>query len=549
MSIHKPTELLFVINNGLVKTSGGSTQLAKGVLAVANRNLPNTSAGIPLVDTFDETGNYEFRYGAVDSKNVRGKSNLAWRSLPFNLGEVIDIKVSAPQAGSATDEVWIGYDGIDPNSAIVLENGQTVEFEVTMKSEGLAILGYKDGMYTHKFVITAPVEGEVNMQKLVNEAVAELKTVTLPGGYPITDYVNITTIDSTKTELEGESVTMYTLQVPGLATSNEQALVMEQFPEAKFLGSENGFSEYKIVSSEAPADLEIPSVIVTEDCLEFVVVQGDTATISWVAGEECFISTKEYQLVLADDICGNPRTEEVQAFYPELTIVAGESTNCQTIFTTQVNTDFVCEECSPILVDLFTAEAPRPFDFISWTEVETEESAEALMGIRFEGKQIISTAEGPYDKFVPFVYDFVRLSVSGGYPLTVVENLPVRKEPFPVRLIRRGYNPEALGYEFKDLEQRTRVYMTDSQPHCDVYAEYLTGEESLLKNTAQYVMYSVTIRRKRYSQSMSQTHEQNVKYDFLVEVGKHYAVEELVNNLATAAGLPTVDAGIELQNV
>ena len=545
MSIHKPTELLFVVNNGLVKTSGGSTQLAKGVLAFANRNLPNTEKGIPLVGTFDQSGNYEIRYGTVDSNGVRGKSNLSWRSLPFQLDEIVDIKVSAPKAGSATDEVWIGYDGLNPESAIVLENGQTVEFEITMKSEGLAILGYKDGEYTHKFVITAPTEGEVNMQKLVNEAVEELKNTTLPGGYPITDYVNVSTIDSTKTALTGEGVTLYTIKVPGLATSNEQALVENQFPDAKLVGTVDGVSEYTLFATEAPAALTIPTVEVTEDCLEFVVLQGDTATIAWVAGETCYRSTKEYQLVLADDICGNQRTAELEAFYPDLSITAGESTNCQTVYTTEVVTDIVCEECSPIIVDLFTAEAPQPFDGISWTSEETN-NEEALMGIRIEGKQIISYADAPYDKFVPFIYDFVRLSVAGGYPLTVIDNLPVRKEPFQIRLIRRGYNPEALGYNFRRMEEQTRVYMTNYSSHCDIYAQYVTGEESLIKNLSQYVMYSVVVRRKRYSQSMSQTHEQNVKYDFIVEVGKHSTLEGVINALATAAGFPTVTAGIEV---
>src|SRR5690606_5508530 len=111
------------------------------------------------------------------------------------------------------------------------------------------------------------------------------------------------------------------------------------------------------------------------------------------------------------------------------------------------------------------------------------------------------------------------------------------------RLIRRGYRPEALGGDFRDLEQRSRVYFTDYPSHCDNgYAELVLGEESLLKNSAQYVMYSITIRRKRYSQSVSQTHEQNNKYDILVEVGKHLPIETLVNTLATAAGLPTVQA-------
>ena len=547
MSIHKPTERLLVSNNGLVQTSGGSTRMAKGVIGFANRALANTAEGIPLVNTFDETGDYELRYGIHDGPVTKSSSNLAWRSLPFRLNEVIDIKASAPKLGSSVDEIWIGYDGINDDSAIELENGQTVEFDIVLKGEGLAIAGQPKGEYVQKLVITAPTTGEVNMQKLILEAVEQFNRTTLPSGQSINDFVVATPIDSTKVAPTGTDYTIYTLTVPNQGDSNQQALVKQQYPDLdiKFLGSINGGASYTVAIEgvTAPEDYVIVNTEITIDCEDYAGKTDTQTTFSWVAGETCTAVEREYTLVLPDTICGEQRTEDVQAYYPELTITAGESTNCQTVYTTNVLTNFVCEECSPIIIEAFKSEAPQPFDLIDWVASEEVFDETAKLGIRFVGKQTISTADSPYDKFIPFVYDFTRLSVSGGYPLTVVENLPTRNAPFPVRVIRRGYNPSGMGYEYKSREEQSRIYFTNLPSHCDnIYAEAVLGEESLLKNTAQYVMYSITIRRKRYAQSLSQTHEENVKYDILVEVGKHEDIETLVNVLATSAELPTVAA-------
>lgn len=545
MSIHKPLEILLVSNNGLVQTAGGSTRLAKGVVGFVDRTLPNTAAGIPLVNAFPATGNFELRYGTSDAPVTRDNSNKSWRSLPFNLDEVIDIKVSAPKLGSAVDEVWIGYDGINPDSAIVLENGETAVFDITLKGEAFAIAGYPNGEFIYKFALTAPAEGDVNMQEIILNAVRELKEVKLNGGQLLTDYIEVTPIDSTKTAPTGTDYTVYTLTVPNQGLSNDQAVVQQQYPDLdiKFQGSLGGQSTYVVASETAPADFNLVTTTIELDCEDYVSSDETSVAIAWVAGETCTAVEVEYVLTLADDECGNNRLADIQANYPDLTITAGTSTNCQTQYTTNVLSDIVCEECSPIILDLLTSEAPAPFDMIDWVRAEEIFNEDALLGIRFKGKETISTADYPYDKFVPFIYDFVRISVAGGYPSTVAEGFISRKEPFPVRLIRRGYRPEALGGDFRDLEQRSRVYFTDYPSHCDNgYAELVLGEESLLKNSAQYVMYSITIRRKRYSQSVSQTHEQNNKYDILVEVGKHLPIETLVNTLATAAGLPTVQA-------
>jgi len=88
----------------------------------------------------------------------------------------------------------------------------------------------------------------------------------------------------------------------------------------------------------------------------------------------------------------------------------------------------------------------------------------------------------------------------------------------------------------------SRYHFTGEGRHDDHVARYFKGEESSLKACTQYVDYAVDVRRNQYAQSMSGRHEATNTYHFLVEVGRHTAVEALVNMVAAAAGLNGVQA-------
>lgn len=97
--------------------------------------------------------------------------------------------------------------------------------------------------------------------------------------------------------------------------------------------------------------------------------------------------------------------------------------------------------------------------------------------------------------------------------------------------------------DFYDLEDRTRVYYTGEQADTtNLYRQRTLGMESLLKPLSQYVSYSIEIRPERFAQSFSDMKKEPIRYTILAEVGKHKQIEPLVNALATAAGLPTVQA-------
>src|SRR5690606_34918583 len=197
---HKPQELLFATNNGLVQISGGSTKLAQGVFGIVDKGAPNTKDGIPVVNTFQTSPKdrmFELRLGTSPAEATKNRSNKSYTSRPFTLGEIADISVSAPSLKSSVDEFWIGYDGVNEGTAIQLENGETAVFDITMSGQGIGFLGYPDGTITTKFYITAPNEGDVNMAEVIEEAVARYNKTTLVGGVPVSNYVEVTPINST----------------------------------------------------------------------------------------------------------------------------------------------------------------------------------------------------------------------------------------------------------------------------------------------------------------------------------------------------------------
>lgn len=639
---HKPQELLFATNNGLVAVSGGSTKLAQGVFGIVDKGATNTKDGIPVVNTFPTTPvdrMFELRLGVSPSEATKNRSNKPYASRPFTLREIADISVSAPSLKSSVDEFWIGYDGINADTAIQLENGETAVFDITMSGQGVGFLGYPDGTITTKFYVTAPSEGDVNMAQIIEDAIASYNKTTLVGGVPVSNYVEVTPINSTNVDAEGTAFNLYTLNVPVDGTNANIAQVLAQYPtlDVKVDGSIGGQTTFVVAKTgAAPTAFNVVTTTLTLDCGEYVSSANSTTSISWVLTDTCTAVEKTYRLQLADDECGENKLAEVQARYPELTIavdgdserrvtltgtsgtanvavggvnylatfatdltttaanfvtthaaaistatgatvtssgalivikdettgfptvtitnatgnlagtvsdIAAVSTNCQTVYTTTVMSDFVCEECSPIIRGLYETEAPAPFDFVNWVAEPTVYDPSALMGIRVKGKKTEFVGDEYMRGSIPFVYDFVRINVAGGYPMVLSENFESRREPYPVKLISIGSRPESLGMDYYDFEDRTRVYMTGEQPRLNnLYRQRVLGLESMLKPMAQYVNYTIEIRPERFAQSFSSMKKEPIRYCIIAEVGKHKQLEALVNSLATAAGLPTVQA-------
>lgn len=214
---------------------------------------------------------------------------------------------------------------------------------------------------------------------------------------------------------------------------------------------------------------------------------------------------------------------------------------CQTLYNTKVFTDVVCEECSPILRDLFVAEAPHDFEFVSWVEETPVYSETAKMGIKVEGLYNIFAGSEEYRDEIPFMYNSTRISIANEYPTYVNENYNAGTNGrFEVKVLSIASEPEGLGMDLFVMEEYSRAFFTGTERHeGNNYARYILGEESHLDPLKRYIQYAITIDTKRYAQS---TDDSIIRYIVTAEVGRQANVETIVNALATAAGLPTVSA-------
>lgn len=654
MASHAPQTILFVTNEGLVMDNGYSTRLAKGQFGIVDKGATPSALGMAVVDTFPTTPKdrlFELKLGIAPLTPTRSQSNKAYSSMPFKLSEVVDIKVNSPKLGVSVDEFIIGYDGINNDSALVLTNGDNEVIDITLSGEAIGMLGYPEAKVTVKLYLEAPNTGTFTMHEIVEKGVERLKDVTLSGGVPITDYIDVTPVNSTNAlTISGLSYTFVNLAVNDAGNASALALVQAQYPdylvkrESFSVGAGGGISKYTTIVPAGVTLTAFSQVITSQDsdCAGLPDCTDVTTSISWTSGASCNAIGKTYTLQLKDDECGVNKLDAIQAAYPNLTVavntdtanwrqvvtLSGVSGNaslvingvtyteafatnltttagnfvtshaatiltatgavvtssgatiiitdssesfptvsavagglvetlsevvgvgtaatgaCQTVYKTTVYTDIVCEECSPLLRDLFVAEAPEPYEFVNWEAAAVTYSSSAKMGIRLKSKVNIFAGSEEYRDELPFVYSSTRISIANAAPGTVSESFKQGSNGrFAVKVLSIGTEPEAAGGQFYDLEERTRVYFENRQRLAgNNYGKLVLGQESHLKPTVQYVDYSIRIRTNRFAQSFSGEVVENIDYHILVDACKYTGVEALVNALATAAGLPTVEA-------
>ena len=571
MASHAPQTLFFVTNEGSVSTTGGSTRIAKGQLGLVDKGGVPTAAGLPVVTSVtpiatDRNRLYELRLGIAPLTPTRSQSNKAYSTVPFKLSEIVDVKVNYPKLGISVDEFIIGYNGINPDTALVMSNGDNEVIDITLSGEAIGMLGYPESKVTVKLYLEAPNTGTFTMHEIVEKGVERLKNVTLVGGVPITNYIDITPVNGTNpSSVTGTNFTFWTLELEDKGNHTALGLVQAQYPglvvkrESFRPGTATAGTSVYVVLSEsslgAPSDFNLVTGYVADtDCDGIPDTSLSKADIKWAEGKECTAIEETYTIQLRDTECGDNRLGELQDAYPNLDIIVSldgdenEITGaCQTQYETTVLTNVVCEDCSPLLRDLFVSEAPAPFSGIHWTSAPKTYDNTALMGIHLKGKVNILAGGEEYRDELPFVYSSTRLSLANAAPGLVSESFNIGTNGrFAVKLMSIATEPEAMGGQFYDMEERTRVYFENRQRLAgNNYGKLVLGQESHLKPTAQYVDYVVRVRTNRFAQSFSGEVVENFDYHILVEAGYAGDVHSLLTTLAAGNGitLPALVAG------
>jgi hypothetical protein len=648
MASHAPQSILLVTNNGSVMTNGYTNRLGKGQFGIVDKGVAPTALGNKVANTFPTSPKdrlFQLVLGATNLTPSRSNSNKAWATVPFKLSEVVDISVQTPKVGITVDDFIIGYDGVNDSSAIILQNGDNEVIDITLCGEPIGMLGYPDSKVTVKLYLEAPNTGSFTMQEIIEKGVERLKNIKLLGGTPITTYVDFLPVNSASpATVGGLNQQFYSLRVSDEGRDSDLALVQAQYPayEVKMQSHDSGKSTYLLIADEGVviADYVQTEVSLADaDCDGVPTVTPSTVETAWVAGEVCTAIKKGYTLQLAEK-CGSDRLAEIQAAYPDLTILIDTPTQvqtvnltgtsgtgniivngveylatydtsttvteqnfvtanaaailassgatvtytgglitftapsesfptisfsnetltlgatignltgtgtqnasaCQTVYRTSVYTDLICEECDPIFRDLFVTEAPHKFELFDWVADEVTYDENAKMGIRVRGKVSIFSGTEEYRDEIPFLYTSTRIHLANEAPGFVNESYNQGTNGrFAVKILSHASDPEGLGKDMRDMEERTRVYFTNEQRHHgNNYAKLVLGEESLLKPLTPYITYSIRVRTVRFAQSFSGELVENFNFMVAAEYGKHTSIQSVINALATASGLPTV---------
>lgn len=219
---------------------------------------------------------------------------------------------------------------------------------------------------------------------------------------------------------------------------------------------------------------------------------------------------------------------------------------CQTKYQISVISNMVCEECDEVFEDFYTTKAPAPYAMTEWVKdanTGSNPSGTCLTGIRFKAKTFVLQAEEPLRDMINFTETSVKLEASAGYPLEIREGIGrINGGAYIGRYLSRWVPRTHLAGNLRDLENASRYYFQGYDKK-DYLGRILTGEISNMEDQLkQYVMYTLQIGSGKHAQGFAGRISQDINYHIWVEVGRHTAVEYLLNNIATNAGLDAVKA-------
>lgn len=220
---------------------------------------------------------------------------------------------------------------------------------------------------------------------------------------------------------------------------------------------------------------------------------------------------------------------------------------CQRVYSTQVVTNVVCDECDPIFLDNFTSVAPKSFNFTEWVLLEPTFDENAKMGIRITGKPFIMVPTEATRDQIPFYETSTRIEAAGGYIEETSNSFePIFSDIFSVKRTSRAQDRDNLGAYLMETEDASRYYFDGEVRHRDnLFAKAVLGEESVLDFQTQYVSYEIEILDNKRSQGVGRSSDMGTSYIIWAPFGSHEALEDYINSVAVASGNTPVQISAE----
>lgn len=235
-------------------------------------------------------------------------------------------------------------------------------------------------------------------------------------------------------------------------------------------------------------------------------------------------------------------TETVGAIVYASTAQAG---GCKRTYSTRVNTNLVCDQCSDIFLQPFYGEAPTPFDNVAWEEAVETFDADAAMGIYIKGKPFYLYPEVYEEDFIPFMETSLKVrSASFGYREDDIlnytgEQYDVDLEFAKVRKLQYAQDVNNLSQSLFGAEDEGHLFGTNKPKHrANLFARANLSQERILKYHKRMLRYVVEFRDQSLSQGSASRSDITHGFGIIVEEGKHDAIQALFSNLAAKRGLP-----------
>lgn len=260
-SIVKPLVTL----NGNVLTSGGAGNLAKGQLALVTDKAVTGGRKAVSVTSFagmPKNQKLQFRLGRNKlPQGLRSAYATHYETSWFTPEDIVSIKANFPKNQvQKFDELLIGYDGINADTALNIPEGKSSILDITL--DGLPISLFA-GEEQHTFKFHFGREVGQTTQEVVRKLVAEILDAQTPRSLKkFSEFVDVAIVDSTNPSLAGVSYTFSTISVVDNGDGNDLADIQAQYPSYQVVRTgRNGLtSEYTILHPTATSLADYSSV-------------------------------------------------------------------------------------------------------------------------------------------------------------------------------------------------------------------------------------------------------------------------------------------------
>ena len=356
--------------------------------------------------------------------------------------------------------------------------------------------------------------------------------------------------------------TVYSISLEDDGT--DQSALVDNLPgyvatSVEKVGNADGRGTYLVVLDNELTDAEKATFLATNaiagtasftslGTVENACKKSATTTYTWVAGDTCVATTKQFSIILPDNECGESRLAELQAVYSDLVVTSASVGGCKRAYSTYVPTNLVCEECSDIFLQPFEAQAPDTFEGIAWEELIPAFDENAKMGIFVKGKPFYIYPEQYEEDFVPFMETSLKVkSISFGAKGSLLLNYDgniydPETEFAEVRKLQYAQDVNNDAQALFGAERMGNQHFANKTIYKkNLFARSNMSQERLLQYSKKYVQFAIKYLDNGLSQMGGSRSDITHEFRIIVEYGKHVALQDTLNSLAGKLGLDAVN--------